>query len=213
MANFIDTDNKKVEVNVTSNPDNERAVENQNNTVIDIPNENEERSPSKNKKEREHVNFFKQFLLPRVYITAVISVIVILAINIANGIILENIFNITTNSNEEGLDELQKQNEIVMNIFICIIGPIFEELIFRRLIFWFIKKYSLVLAYLISSFLFAFAHFDFNFSILISEIYFLPIYFIMGVGFAYTYDYDGYILASMLSHIFHNSIAVLIDYL
>ena len=40
-----------------------------NTTVIDILNENEEKSLSKNKKEREHVNFFKHFLLPRVYIT------------------------------------------------------------------------------------------------------------------------------------------------
>jgi len=182
------------EMDITSNPvDCERAIGNQSNTVIDIPAETQYTDNKKRsaKKERKHVNFFKQFLIPRVYITAVISFIVILAINFINGIILSNTLNVETNSNEEAIDEVTKINPVFVTIYVCIIGPIIEELIFRQLIFWFINKFSKILAYLVSSFLFAFAHFSFSFSTLIAEIYYLPIYFIMGALLAYTYDYDG----------------------
>jgi len=211
MNNFNETDNNKINVDITSIHENERSVENQNSIAIDIPNETEERNIDKKKKEKEHVNFFKQFLLPRVYITAIISFVVIIIFNIVSGIILEHVFHVTTNSNEEGLNEMQEINPTFTIIYVCIIGPIIEELIFRRLIFWLIKKFSVVLAYLVSSFLFAFGHFGFSFSTLISEIYFFPVYFIMGVIFAYTYNYDGYILASMLSHILNNTAVTLLS--
>ena len=63
----------------------------------------------------------------------------------------------------------------------CIIASIIEELIFIGLIFVLIKKFSVIVAYLVSTFLFAFAHFQFNFSILISKIYYFLVYFILGV--------------------------------
>ncbi|KAL6613270.1 Abi-domain-containing protein [Neocallimastix californiae] len=205
MTNFIDTGNNEIEVNVTSNPDNERAIEKQSNIVIDIPKENEEKRPSKDKKEREHVNFFKQFLLPRVYITALISAVVIISFSIIYSIILNKVLTDVNNSNEEKLNETYEKYPVIAYVCICIIAPIFEELIFRGLIFGLIKKFSVVLAYIVSSFLFAFAHFEFEFSTLISEIYYFPFYFITGVIFAYTYNYDGYLLASILSHILNNT--------
>jgi hypothetical protein len=39
--------------------------------VIDIPNQKSENETSETEKKKKHVNIFKQFLIPRVYYTAI----------------------------------------------------------------------------------------------------------------------------------------------
>jgi len=193
-------------------------------TVIDIQDQ-AERTVEKNK--YKHVYIHKQFLIPRVYTTAIMVYVIFIVCNIACNYILDAIFGPVednTSTNQDKLVEGLTGSKSVMIFFIvytCIIAPLLEEFIFRSIIFkiinWAGKKVQekqkfigiiiRILAFLISSFLFAFAHFDLSFDVLIKEIRTFPSYFLMGLAFAFAYNRDNYLLASILTHSLNNIIA------
>jgi len=193
-------------------------------TVIDIPEQT--REAKKEEKKRKHVNIFKQFFILKVYITAVVAYFSYLALNIIYSIFIQVVFSDEKidSTNQQELESELKSKEVSLIIIVCVIGPIIEEFIFRGIIFklinWFgkevQKKFNVIgiiiriLAFVISSFIFAFGHFAFSFETLSKEIKSFPIYFMMGIIFALAYDHDGYILASILTHIITNTISVLI---
>ncbi|ORX60023.1 Abi-domain-containing protein [Piromyces finnis] len=127
-------------------------------------------------------------------------------------------------TNQKEIEQQLKENTIGIIISTCIIAPFIEEFIFRSVIFkiinWAGKKVQKnkkfigivirILAFLISSFLFAFGHYNFDFKVLASEILSFSSYFFMGIALALAYDHDGYILASIFTHMLNNIIAVLI---
>lgn len=200
--------------------------------VIDIPNQKSENETSETEKKKKHVNFFKQFLIPRVYYTAIVVYLLSTVTNIIVSILLE-VLNLNDEDgkslNEEDLEEALADGKLkyIFVIYVVIIGPIIEELFFRLLLFRgisiigekigknnkFIRRFIKLLAYIISSAFFAFGHFQFSFKILLSDIVNFPSYFIMGIYLALAYDYDGYFLAALLTHILNNSVAILIMFL
>ena len=200
--------------------------------VIDIPNQKSENETSETEKKKKHVNIFKQFLIPRVYYTAIVVYLLSTVTNIIVSILLE-VLNLNDEDgkslNEEGLEEdLAKTNySYKLVLYIVLIGPILEELVFRLILFRgisiigekigknnkFIRRFIKFLAYLISSAVFAFGHFEFSFKVLISDFANFPFYFIMGIYLAIAYDYDGYFLAAVLTHILNNSVATLLNFL
>ena len=200
--------------------------------VIDIPNQKSENETSETEKKKKHVNIFKQFLIPRVYYTAIAIYLLSIVTRIFIYILLK-LFNLIDEDgkslNEEGLEEdLAKTNySYKLVLYIVLIGPILEELVFRLILFRgisiigekigknnkFIRRFIKFLAYLISSAVFAFGHFEFSFKVLISDFANFPFYFIMGIYLAIAYDYDGYFLAAVLTHILNNSVATLLNFL
>ena len=200
--------------------------------VIDIPNQKSENETSETEKKKKHVNIFKQFLIPRVYYTAIVVYLLSVVTNIIVSILLE-VLNLNDEDgkslNEEGLEEdLAETNySYKLVLYIVLIGPILEELVFRLILFRgisiigekigknnkFIRRFIKFLAYLISSAVFAFGHFEFSFKVLISDFANFPFYFIMGIYLAIAYDYDGYFLAAVLTHILNNSVATLLNFL
>jgi len=205
-------------------PENQNTV-----AIIDIPEQHTRDIVKKNK--YKHVYIHKQFLIPRVYTTALMTYILFMICQYACLFIIDLIFGPAedyTSTNQDTLEDRLNDHDIILKVFlilyICIGGPIMEEFIFRSIIFkiinWAGKKVQeklkfigiiiRILAFLISSFIFAFAHFSFSFEVLTKEIRTFPTYFIMGLAFAYAYNRDNYILASILTHILNNTVSTIL---
>ncbi|OUM57325.1 hypothetical protein PIROE2DRAFT_17731 [Piromyces sp. E2] len=193
---------------------------------IDIPGQiPEPEIPTKEEDKKRHINIFKQFLIPRVYKTAIIAFMIFFVINYVYDVTVVMVFGNTlqSSSNQQAVDTFLKSPSIKKMIYFCVIGPVIEEFIFRSIIFkvlhWIGKKVQeknkffgitiRILAFFISSFIFAFAHFNFNFKILRKERFNFPPYFMMGIIFAITYDLDGYLLASILTHVINNTVSTI----
>ncbi|ORX82494.1 hypothetical protein BCR32DRAFT_292586 [Anaeromyces robustus] len=198
-------------VNMEEGRESEAIITKHNKIIVDIPDQPKPLVYRKAERERRNVPFFKQFLLPRVYGTAIISFIVICVISGINDFIINKYFKQNRNGIEENVKSSLVKFHIWGALLKCFVFPVIEEFIFRRFVFGMINKYSKIFAYILSTFLYAYTHFSFSVSRLISEYIYLPYYLILGFIFGYTYDYDGYLTTSILSNMFMN-IAVVIYY-
>lgn len=96
----------------------------------------------------------------------------------------------------------QAQTGLKTIILICVICPILEEIIFRKIVFEaFKKKFGIITASIISAFLFSLIHFDFRN---------LIIYMLIGLAFSVIYTKTKSLSNSMAAHIFMNSIVLFI---
>ena len=109
-------------------------------------------------------------------------------------------------NNEIGNRNLLLNNKIIYGILLCIIIPFIEEIIFRLSLKKTIKNKYLFL--IISSTIFALLHLLSN-TKLIELLYFIP-YFILSLTFGTIYIKTNNIFSSILSHIFNNTLTVLI---
>ena len=73
-------------------------------------------------------------------------------------------------------------------IFLGLIGPIAEELAHRAGVFKALSKVNIILAYIVSSIIFAFLHFGWSNPNYIAEWLNFPLYFVSGLVLAFTYD-------------------------
>jgi len=214
IENKIDISEEEDNVSLENGVD--RNLSDNRNTVININDDLQSETSHEiesSKTEKPRVGFFKQFLLKKVYTRGLIGYVLLFIMNIVYGLLFGKYLENTQNTNEESINELTKQHPFLMISYACILGPMIEEFVFRKLMFGFINKYSKILAYLVSGFFFAFGHFGFSFNTLFNEMWFFPEYFLAATILAYTYDYDGYILASMVSHILYNSSMVVLGLL
>ncbi|PKR76525.1 CPBP family intramembrane metalloprotease [Halalkalibacillus sediminis] len=131
------------------------------------------------------------------------------------GVVLAYLTNIVVNLiNIEiiGLEGGSENTEMIMNkieenwLFLLLpilFAPIFEEIIFRKIIFGQLnKKMNFFFAALISSLAFAALHLDFEF---------ILSYFAMGVVFAYLYVKTNRIIVPIFAHMAMNTIAVVLS--
>jgi len=206
--NCINIDNNK-DIDFNKNIDILDFIKAQDNiTVIEIKNEDdiklnidtklnhEKGSEKKNGK----IEFSKQFLLPKVYTIGILSSLAM--IGFSN--VYCKIFKLNLISNKNELFELFKSEPFFSSIIICILSPLIEELVCRRMIFAFVRRYSKILAYVLSTVIFTFGNFDFSYKLFWEEKIFIPIYFINGIILAFAYDYDNCILASIIANIIYN---------
>jgi len=161
-------------------------------------------------REKRKIGFVKQFFLSRVYVTATVSAFTIFMATIINGLILRKY--VGKNSNEEGIASWRNQYTVFMFFYILLISPLVEEIVFRKILFGFIKRYSIFIAYLVSCFLYAIAHFGFSFYKMYEEIRYFPLYFIIGMILCYTYNYDEFLASSLLSNILYHLTKILLEY-
>ena len=131
------------------------------------------------------------------------SFLFILAINLLNGIflnVMENVFNIYTDTSDILLSDNVWQN-IAIYISALIIAPIFEELLFRGAILRILDRYNRFFAIFTSSFLFALLHMD------VTQFFFT---FFLGFLMAYlSLKYDS-MKINIGIHFLNNAWAVLI---
>ncbi len=86
-------------------------------------------------------------------------------------------------------------------LVVSIVGPILEEIIFRKIIFGSIyKKTNFIIGALVSSLLFALAHMDNH----------ILVYTFVGFTLAYLYKKTGRIVVSMFAHAGMNTVVVLL---
>ncbi|WP_216831741.1 CPBP family intramembrane glutamic endopeptidase [Alkalihalobacterium elongatum] len=87
-------------------------------------------------------------------------------------------------------------------IVMAVIGPILEEIIFRKVIFGSLyKKFNFIIAALISSLIFAVVHADLDY---------LLVYTALAFVFAYLYVKTKRILVPIIAHVAMNTLAVLV---
>lgn len=117
--------------------------------------------------------------------------------------IIESLFGITQGSeNTERLMAFVERSPIVI-LVISIIGPILEEVVFRKIIFGTLyKRLNFFLSALISSILFALAHSEFSHILLYAS---------MGFTFAYLYVKTKRILVPIFAHVSMNTLVVVIQ--
>lgn len=112
-----------------------------------------------------------------------------------------------------GVDHASQNTEQIMNlaeklplfiIIVAIIGPILEEIIFRKILFgYFSRRFGFWLPAIISSLLFGAAHLDFTF---------LLTYAVMGMVFCFLYWKTQRILVPMVAHASMNAFVVLMQF-
>lgn len=103
--------------------------------------------------------------------------------------------------NTEVLVEIAKQTPIFI-IVTSVVGPIFEEIIFRQIIFGSLyTRFNFWVAAIISSLIFAAVHFDFTHII---------IYTAMGLVFSFLYVKTKRILVPIVAHVSMNTFVVLV---
>ncbi|MFB4166032.1 lysostaphin resistance A-like protein [Alteribacillus sp. JSM 102045] len=90
-------------------------------------------------------------------------------------------------------------------IVVAIIGPILEEIVFRKVIFGaFYKRFNFVISALLSSVIFAVVHLDFTH---------ILIYTAVGFTFSFLYVKTGRIIVPIIAHVAMNGYAVIIQVL
>jgi len=151
------------------------------------------------KTQKAFLNFLKQFTYPKVYgVGAMAGVCLLLIMYIS-----AKYTPFGESANYQELIRLIDETPVA-SFIIAIFPPILEEFICRKVIFGFLKKYSKLLAYGISSVVFTLGHYQFSVTKCYEELNTTPTYFISGLVLAYTYNSTGYLLSSMFAHYINN---------
>ena len=117
-----------------------------------------------------------------------------------NAIIYEFLLSIGVNASSPSLPTFSTLSFIGILLFVCILPPIFEEVIFRNILFKDFSKYGTILAILLTSFLFSIYHMS------ISQ---TAYQFIVGVLFSIIILSGGNYILTAISHFINNLFVVL----
>lgn len=172
---------------------------------------------------------FQKFLKPLVleftkapaYLWGFVFGIAVILAQIMYSIFTTTVFgDIPANANQESVVSIIKMNPIVAFIWIPFVGPLVEELTYRRGLFSRLRKISFPIALVVTSLLFGLVHFSIPLTdtnqvdlvLLRFELINLPGYIISGAIFCYTYEKYGF-AASSLAHILNNLFAFAVTFL
>lgn len=119
------------------------------------------------------------------------------------GTVETSLFNVNTESeNTATLVNIAKVSPIFI-LVTCVVGPILEELVFRKVIFSTIQqRTSFIIAALLSSLIFAVVHFDFSH---------ILVYTAMGLVFSFLYVKTKTILVPIVVHATMNSFVMIVQ--
>lgn len=153
------------------------------------------------------VKLTKSFKRYQSYIAGAVCFLAILVFSNLYGNFL-NIVGIkaTENANQESLDNINATYHLTSIIIFGLIAPICEELTYRVGLFSFCKRKATWFAYLITILVFAFIHFNLDFSSVkafTNELLNLPYYMFAGFAFCFTYDKFGF-AGSLFAHTINN---------
>jgi len=158
------------------------------------------------------LSFFQQFKQPKVYSTAAVASAAVITLGTL-GVKLTK--EVTSN---EAVRRMLNEHPFQIAMISGIGAPVVEELVYRKFIFGGLQRrgHSKLLAYGLSSFLFAFEHYGFNPRLLLQELHTnpisVPIFMTIGLILDAAYDRSGYILSTMLTHSINNTLSLLSIY-
>ncbi|MFJ7685025.1 CPBP family intramembrane glutamic endopeptidase [Peribacillus butanolivorans] len=153
---------------------------------------------------RERIDTRNQASIPTSILWAIAGVfLALIAQSLAGSI--EQMFGVKSES-ENTQNLISLIYEVPMVIFVTsVIGPILEEILFRKIIFGSLnKRFNFFISALISSVIFGLAH---------GELEHLLLYTAMGFTFAFLYAQTGRILVSMVAHISMNTLVIILQVL
>jgi uncharacterized protein len=134
---------------------------------------------------------------------SIIGIFMAYAAQIAASLIEMNVFGINPGSeNTEVLVDIAKSVPYFM-VVTAVIGPILEEIIFRKIIFGSLhERYNFFVSALVSSLIFAAVHADFTH---------LLIYTAMGFTFAYLYVRTKRLIVPIAAHVAMNTLVLIVQ--
>lgn len=111
------------------------------------------------------------------------------------------------NYNQTGLEEIVQQDLFWSSIRIIVIAPITEELVFRGAIYGALRKKSVLLATIVTAFLFGMVHVWLSICFCgIQQIIVIIPYVLMGLGVSITYERTNNFIYAILFHMIHNGL-------
>lgn len=129
-----------------------------------------------------------------------LTILTILSVNIVFIPLVFGSIGLSTDIEKSALDKILEESILINFFLIVILAPIAEELLFRRLIYTYLKKkIGIILAFVISIGLFSFIHFE-----LIKVIHTI----VLGSVYTFLYERTKSVLASIVAHALNNLFAI-----
>lgn len=114
---------------------------------------------------------------------------------------MESVLNMIGYTMKDSIDMMQNLNKPSMFIYVCIIGPIIEELTYRGMVLKYLKKFDKGFAVISSGILFGFMHGNFE-----------QIFMAIGVGIFLGYLAEEYsVKLTIILHILNNTSSFMVD--
>lgn len=114
----------------------------------------------------------------------------------------------TINGNQANVEDMVNNYPILAGFIIMLLAPICEEMTYRVGLYSFLRRINFVAAFIVSTLVFAFIHFDFEAGNLINELWAMPSYIATGVLLTLAYELHGP-ACSITAHTIFNLIAFL----
>ena len=152
--------------------------------------------------------FFSRFTRLKDYGFGLAFAGLIVLANIVIGMIISIFHTETVNGNQAAIEDMVSIYPIIAAFIIIVLGPICEELTYRVGLYSLLRRYSFVLAIVVTSIVFGFIHFDFTAVDLIEELWALPVYIVTGAILSLAYELRGP-ACSITAHMVFNLIAFL----
>ncbi|NMM67726.1 CPBP family intramembrane metalloprotease [Bacillus clausii] len=145
----------------------------------------------------------KKATVPETIAWSLIGIFLVFATQTVAGLIEQQLLGIDQGSENTAQLVEVAQDFLPFILVVAILGPIIEELVFRKAIFgWIYVRTNFFVAALISSIIFAVIHFDFEH---------ILVYAAMGFSFAFLYVKTKRIIVPIISHMAINSFVVIVQ--
>ena len=175
-------------------------------------------------------NFIKHFLPFKngnVYFRAVYYSFGIYLVSLIWGLISQSIatsigLDLSVNTNQSILIILIQKQPIITGITVVLLGPLLEELTYRYGLFEMISRKNKILAFILTSLIFGFIHFDFEscfyanntfgfyLESFLIEILNIPSYILSGTVLCYAYYKEDNIATPFMAHVYNNALSYIL---
>ena len=151
--------------------------------------------------------FKSEFKNWKPYVAGIICTVTIIVFEIVYTNIVNLFYKFSVNDNETAVRSIVDLYPVASIFVLGIVGPICEELTYRVGLFNLVKKANVVLAFIVTTIVFAMIHFNFVSKNIWDELVNLPCYLFSGFAFSFVFYYYGFV-GSMTAHIGNNLYAV-----
>ncbi|OQC11415.1 MAG: CAAX amino terminal protease self- immunity [Tenericutes bacterium ADurb.Bin087] len=161
----------------------------------------------------------KKFLKLRPYITGVFYGFIVIMTSVITTLVMQIIFGqADENLNQQIINLVLSRYPVSSFFWIVFLGPLVEELTYRAGLFNALSRRNRILAYVVSSAIFGFMHFNIPFDAegaidkakLIEEFINIPSYIVSGVVFGFIYEKEGF-AGSSVAHITNNLVSYILS--
>lgn len=163
---------------------------------------------------RKHIKpILKKFISSKTWLKALAYLGIIYAAIFAYGIIMTVLRINQTSANQDSIDAMTKIAPFLSGLYVCILAPILEEIIFRFGLFRSLLKFGKKAAVIIVAFIFAGMHLiaSLEEGTLLADLTSLPVYLIGGISLTVAYCREKDIAVSICIHFMYNSLGFLMS--